>query len=109
LWFIHKNLRIIAHQSKVERTYLVDTTSLLLAHQRKRELLAHQTGLPLEKGKVEEILYSNKESIDSCLEKARTACYASNSHKGLYFIHNETSGLKRRNLYILAFIHKNFF
>jgi hypothetical protein len=37
-----KNLRIIAHQSKVERTYLVDTTSLLLAHQRKRELLAHQ-------------------------------------------------------------------
>jgi len=50
LWFIHnkscglytKNLRIIVHQSKVERTYLVDTTSLLLAHQRKRELLAHQ-------------------------------------------------------------------
>ena len=50
LWLIHKefsgldtkNLRIIAHQSKVERTYLVNTTSLFLAHQGKRRLLAHQ-------------------------------------------------------------------
>jgi hypothetical protein len=119
LWFIHKefsglytkNLRVIAHQSKVERTLSSRHNQPSLGPSRENKAActpSKQACLCPERARSKRFCILHKESIDSCLEKGKDCLLAMQATVTKAFILYTTKLLVLREgiSTFLPFIHK---